>query len=148
MAVEVFTPFVSPYEFFDEWVCASGPTATATRRGRSIHADYSPAPATGKHGGTYGEERAKAILGEAAQHHPVSQHDDEGADPDLRIFKPIAVDKTLVESGPSDSWVRQTAARAHADVQPPDQRADLGRRPRRPEVYERAQEGASRGRTG
>jgi len=61
MAVELFAPFVNPYEFFEKmgiriWVNGHGHTGVSD----SIHAAYSPVPGYGESmTAFYGEERAK-----------------------------------------------------------------------------------------
>jgi len=101
MAVEVYAPFMSPYDFFEKmgirvWPNGHGHTGVTT----SIHADYSAIPGYfEKMVEAYGEERARAILGE-------SRHNTcyfpnimvKGPIQTLRVFKPIAADRTLVES--------------------------------------------------
>jgi len=101
MAVEVYAPFMSPYDFFEKmglrvWPNGHGHTGVTT----SIHADYSAIPGYfDKMVAAYGEERARAILGE-------SRHNTcyfpnimvKGPIQTLRVFKPIAADRTLVES--------------------------------------------------
>ncbi|PAT43740.1 aromatic ring-hydroxylating dioxygenase subunit alpha [Vandammella animalimorsus] len=101
MAVELFAPFVSPYEFFENmgirvWRNGHGHTGVAD----SIHADYSPVP--GYHEqmvAAYGEERARQILGDV-RHNTVYFPNImvKGPIQTLRLFKPIAANKTLVES--------------------------------------------------
>ncbi len=101
MAVELFAPFVSPYEFFENmgirvWPNGHGHTGVAD----SIHAAYSPVP--GYHEAmvaTYGEERVKQILGDV-RHNTVYFPNImvKGPIQTLRLFKPLAADKTLVES--------------------------------------------------
>ena len=101
MAVELYAPFVNSYEFFDKmgiriWVNGHGHTGVAD----SIHAAYSPVPGYwDSMVAAYGEERAKAILDEV-RHNTVYFPNImvKGPIQMLRIFKPIAVDKTLVES--------------------------------------------------
>ena len=101
MAVEVFTPFVSPYEFFEEmgirvWPNGHGHTGV----GKSIHSDYSDIPGYQEAMVTaYGEERAHAILSEN-RHNTIyfPNLTMKGPVQTMRVFKPIAVDKTLVES--------------------------------------------------
>jgi phenylpropionate dioxygenase-like ring-hydroxylating dioxygenase large terminal subunit len=101
MAVEVYAPFMSPYDFFEKmgirvWPNGHGHTGVTT----SIHADYSAIPGYfEKMVEAYGEERARAILGE-------SRHNTcyfpnimvKGPIQTLRVFKPLAADRTLVES--------------------------------------------------
>ena len=101
MAVEIFLPFVSPYEFFENmgirvWDNGHGHTGVA----HSIHSDYSAIPGYWeKMVAAYGEEKAKAILGEN-RHNTVYFPNVmiKGPIQLLRIFRPIAANKTLVES--------------------------------------------------
>lgn len=101
MAVELFAPFVSPYEFFENmgirvWVNGHGHTGVAN----SIHASYSEVPGYwDSMVATYGEERARSILGDV-RHNTVYFPNImvKGPIQTLRLFKPIAADKTLVES--------------------------------------------------
>lgn len=101
MAVELFAPFMSPYEFYENmgirvWKNGHGHTGVSD----SIHADYADI------GGycdqmvaAYGEDKAKAILGET-RHNTIYFPNImvKGPIQTLRVFKPIAADKTLVES--------------------------------------------------
>lgn len=101
MAVEVYAPFMAPYEFFEKmglrvWPNGHGHTGVTT----SIHADYSAIPGYfEKMVEAYGEERARAILGEN-RHNTIYFPNImvKGPIQTLRVFKPIAADKTLVES--------------------------------------------------
>lgn len=101
MAVELFAPFVSPYEFFENmgirvWDNGHGHTGVSD----SIHADYSAVPGYMEQMvAAYGEERAQAILGDV-RHNTVYFPNImvKGPIQTLRLFKPIAADKTLVES--------------------------------------------------
>lgn len=101
MAVEIFLPFVSPYEFFEGmgirvWDNGHGHTGVA----HSIHSDYSAVPGYfEKMVASYGEDRAKAILDEN-RHNTVYFPNVmiKGPIQLLRIFRPLAADKTLVES--------------------------------------------------
>jgi phenylpropionate dioxygenase-like ring-hydroxylating dioxygenase large terminal subunit len=101
MAVELFAPFVSPYDFFEKmgirvWANGHGHTGVAD----SIHAAYSPVPGYWEAMvAAYGEERAKHILGEV-RHNTVYFPNImvKGPIQTLRIFKPLAADRTLVES--------------------------------------------------
>ncbi|MFT3820175.1 MAG: aromatic ring-hydroxylating dioxygenase subunit alpha [Rubrivivax sp.] len=101
MAVELFAPFVSPYDFFEKmgirvWDHGHGHTGVAD----SIHAAYSPVPGYWeKMVAAYGEDRAKQILGEV-RHNTVYWPNImvKGPIQTLRLFKPIAADRTLVES--------------------------------------------------
>jgi len=151
MAVELFAPFISPYEFFENmgirvWRNGHGHTGVAD----SIHAAYSPAPGYWEQMvGAYGEERARQILSDV-RHNTVYWPNImvKGPIQTLRIFKPVAVDKTLVESwtfrlvGAPDLLLERTLMynrliNAPTSVVGHD---DL-------EMYERAQEGLkSRGR--
>ena len=101
MAVELFAPFMSPYEFFENmgirvWDNGHGHTGVSD----SIHADYSAVPGYMEQMvAAYGEERAQAILGDV-RHNTVYFPNImvKGPIQTLRVFKPIAADKTLVES--------------------------------------------------
>ncbi|MBO0753464.1 MAG: oxidoreductase, partial [Bradyrhizobiaceae bacterium] len=101
MAVEVYAPFVAPYEFFEKmgirvWANGHGHTGVTT----SIHADYSAVPGYFEQMvAAYGEERARAILGES-RHNTVYFPNImvKGPIQTLRVFKPLAADRTLVES--------------------------------------------------
>jgi phenylpropionate dioxygenase-like ring-hydroxylating dioxygenase large terminal subunit len=101
MAVEVYAPFVAPYEFFEKmgirvWANGHGHTGVTT----SIHADYSAVPGYfDQMVAAYGEERAKAILGES-RHNTIYFPNImvKGPIQILRVFKPLAADRTLVES--------------------------------------------------
>lgn len=150
MAVELFAPFVNPYEFFENmgirvWPNGHGHTGVSD----SIHAAYSPAPGYwDSMVAAYGEERARAILGEV-RHNTVYFPNlmVKGPIQTLRLFKPLAADRTLVESwtfrlaGAPDLLLERTLmynrlVNAPTSVVGHD---DL-------EMYERAQQGlASRG---
>lgn len=101
MAVEQFAPFVSSYEFFEKmgiraWNHGHGHTGVSN----SIHAAYSPVPGYWEAmQAAYGEERARRILGEV-RHNTILFPNImvKGPIQTLRIFKPLAVDRTLVES--------------------------------------------------
>jgi phenylpropionate dioxygenase-like ring-hydroxylating dioxygenase large terminal subunit len=101
MAVEIIAPFMSPYEFFENmgiriWDNGHGHTGVH----HSIHSDYSAVPGYfDKMTAAYGEERAKAILNEN-RHNTVYFPNImiKGPIQLLRQFKPIAANKTLVES--------------------------------------------------
>lgn len=101
MSVEVYGPFVSPYEFFEKmgirvWSNGHGHTGVTD----SIHAAYSPIPGYWEQmAAAYGDERAKQILGEV-RHNTIYFPNImiKGPIQTLRQFKPIAADKTLVES--------------------------------------------------
>lgn len=101
MAVEIIAPFMSPYEFFENmgiriWDNGHGHTGVH----HSIHSDYSAVPGYfEKMTAAYGEDRAKAILNEN-RHNTVYFPNImiKGPIQLLRLFKPIAANKTLVES--------------------------------------------------
>ncbi|WP_102224745.1 aromatic ring-hydroxylating dioxygenase subunit alpha [Acidimangrovimonas sediminis] len=101
MAVEVYAPFMAPYDFFEKmglrvWPNGHGHTGVTT----SIHADYSAIPGYyDQMVEAYGKERAEKILGEN-RHNTVYFPNImvKGPIQTLRVFKPIAADKTLVES--------------------------------------------------
>ena len=101
MAVEIFAPFMSPYEFFEGmgirvWDNGHGHTGVS----HSIHSDYSAVPGYfEKMTAAYGETRARAILDEARHNTVYFPHIMiKGPIQLMRIFHPIAPDKTLVES--------------------------------------------------
>lgn len=151
MAVEQFAPFMSPYEFFEGmgirvWENGHGHTGVSN----SIHAAYSEIPGYFEAmRDAYGEERAKAILGDIR--HNTTYFPNimvKGPIQTLRIFKPIAADKTLVESwtfrlvGAPDKLLERTVMYNRLINAPTSMvgHDDL-------EVYERAQRGLkSRGR--
>ncbi|MBN8892789.1 MAG: oxidoreductase [Bordetella sp. SCN 68-11] len=100
-AVEIYAPFVSPYAFYEGmgirvWPYGHGHTGVS----HSIHSDYSAIPGYFEQmAAAYGEDRARAILGEN-RHNTVyfPNMTMKGPIQALRIFKPIAADRTLVES--------------------------------------------------
>ena len=145
MAVEIYAPFMAPYEFFEGmgirvWPNGHGHTGVS----HSIHSDYSAVPGYFEMMvEAYGEARAKAILDEN-RHNTVYFPNVmiKGPIQLLRVFKPIAADKTLVESwtfrlvGAPDMLLERTVMynrliNAPTSVVGHD---DL-------EMYERAQEG-------
>ncbi len=101
MALEIYAPFVSPYDFYERmgirtWDNGHGHTGVS----HSIHSNYSAVPGYFEQmAAAYGESRAKAILDE-------SRHNTcyfpnlmvKGPIQLLRLFKPLAADRTLVES--------------------------------------------------
>ena len=101
MAVEIYAPFMSSYEFFENmgirvWPNGHGHTGVH----HSIHSDYSAIPGYfEKMVAAYGEERAKLILGEN-RHNTVYFPNlmIKGPIQLIRLFKPLAANKTLVES--------------------------------------------------
>jgi phenylpropionate dioxygenase-like ring-hydroxylating dioxygenase large terminal subunit len=145
MAVEIYLPFMSPYEFFENmgirvWPNGHGHTGVH----HSIHSDYSAVPGYFEQMvAAYGEARAREILGEN-RHNTVYFPNImiKGPIQLLRIFRPISAHRTLVESwtfrlvGAPDLLLERTVMynrliNASASVVGHD---DL-------EVYERAQEG-------
>ena len=101
MAVEIYAPFMAPYEFFENmgirvWPNGHGHTGVH----HSIHSDYSAVPGYfEKMVAAYGEKRAKAILDEN-RHNTIYFPNlmIKGPIQLIRLFKPIAANKTLVES--------------------------------------------------
>ena len=101
MAVEIYAPFMSSYEFFQSmgirvWDNGHGHTGVS----HSIHSDYSAVPGYFEQmKAAYGEARAKAILDEN-RHNTVYFPNVmlKGPIQLLRVFKPIAANRTLVES--------------------------------------------------
>lgn len=101
MAVEQFAPFISSYEFFEGmgirvWENGHGHTGVSD----SIHAAYSGIPGyLESMVQAYGEERAHEILGDVR--HNTTYFPNimvKGPIQTLRIFKPLAANKTMVES--------------------------------------------------
>jgi phenylpropionate dioxygenase-like ring-hydroxylating dioxygenase large terminal subunit len=101
MAVEIYGPFMSSYEFFRTmgirvWDNGHGHTGVS----HSIHSNYSAVPGYFERmTAAYGEPRAKAILDEN-RHNTVYFPNlmIKGPIQLLRLFKPLAADRTLVES--------------------------------------------------
>ena len=101
MAIEQFVPFVSDYNFFDQMgvrVYAHGHSFSGVNF--SIHSAYSTIPeyeAAMKR--AYGEERAQKILG-TVRHNTVYYPSltIKGAIQSIRIARPLAADKTVLES--------------------------------------------------
>jgi benzoate/toluate 1,2-dioxygenase subunit alpha len=101
MAVEIYAPFMNSYDFFQKmgirvWQNGHGHTGVS----HSIHSDYSAVPGYAEQmAQAYGTERARAILGEN-RHNTVYYPNVmiKGPIQLLRIFRPLAVDRTLVES--------------------------------------------------
>ncbi|MFP4274894.1 MAG: aromatic ring-hydroxylating dioxygenase subunit alpha [Paracoccaceae bacterium] len=144
-AMEIIAPFMSPYEFFEEmgirtWPNGHGHTGVT----QSIHSRYSSIPGYWDamvEG--HGEEKAAQILGEN-RHNTVYFPNImiKGPIQQLRVFIPLAADRTLVESyiyrpvGAPDELVARNAMynrmiNAPTSIVGHD---DL-------EMYERAQEG-------
>ena len=101
MAIEQFTPFMSDYKFFEDMgvrVFDNGHSFSGVHF--SIHSKYSAIPAYDEAmKAAYGAERTAQILG-LARHNTVYYPNltIKGAIQAIRVVKPIAVDKTLVES--------------------------------------------------
>lgn len=101
MVVEQFLPFVSNYDFFDKMgvkIYDHGHSYTGVNF--SIHSSYSAVPEyAAQMEAAYGAERARAILGES-RHNTVYYPSltVKGAIQTIRVVRPIAVDKTLIES--------------------------------------------------
>jgi phenylpropionate dioxygenase-like ring-hydroxylating dioxygenase large terminal subunit len=145
MAMEIIAPFMSPYEMFEDMGIRTWPNGHGhTGVHHSIHSNYSAIPGYFEAmTATYGEERARAILGEN-RHNTVYFPNImiKGPIQRLRNFIPLAADRTLVESwiyrlvGAPDLLVARTAMynrliNAPTSIVGHD---DL-------EMYERAQEG-------
>jgi len=101
MVIEQFVPFVNGYDFFEKMgvkVYDNGHSYTGVNF--SIHSRYS---SDGEYerrmAAAYGEERARRILGEA-RHNTVYYPSltIKGAIQAIRVARPLAVDKTLIES--------------------------------------------------
>ena len=101
MAIEQFVPFMSDYKFFDEMGVKTfdhGHSYTGVHG--SIHSKYSGVPGYEEAMvAAYGDERAHEILG-LARHNTVYYPNltIKGAIQAIRVVKPLAVDRTLVES--------------------------------------------------
>jgi phenylpropionate dioxygenase-like ring-hydroxylating dioxygenase large terminal subunit len=100
-AVEIYAPFMSPYAFYEGmgirvWPNGHGHTGVH----HSIHSDYAAIPGYfDQLVATHGEARARAVLDEA-RHNTVyfPNMTMKGPIQALRIFKPLAADRTMVES--------------------------------------------------
>ena len=101
LAVEIYAPFMAPYEFYETmgirtWDNGHGHTGVH----HSIHSDYSAVPGYfDQMAAAYGEVRARAILDEN-RHNTIYFPNlmVKGPIQLLRLFKPLAPDRTLVES--------------------------------------------------
>ena len=99
--IEQFVPFVSNYDFFEKMgvkVYENGHSYTGVNF--SIHSEYSSVGAYElAMNEAYGEERARKILGEA-RHNTVYYPSltIKGPIQAIRVVRPLAVDKTLIES--------------------------------------------------
>ncbi len=143
-AVEIYAPFVSSYEFYQNmgirtWANGHGHTGVS----QSIHSNYSSITGYWEAmEAAYGAERAHAILNEN-RHNTVyfPNMTMKGPIQALRIFKPIAADRTMVESwtfrlvGAPDKLLERTVLYSRLINAPtsPVGHDDL-------EMYERAQE--------
>ncbi len=100
-AVEIYAPFMSSYQFYEAmgirvWPNGHGHTGVS----HSIHSDYSAIPGYFEQMvAAYGEERAKSIL-DTARHNTAyfPNMTVKGPIQTLRLFKPVAADRTMVES--------------------------------------------------
>ncbi len=101
MVIEQFVPFTNGYEFFDKMgvkVYANGHSYTGVNF--SIHSKYSQVGEYERRmEAAYGAERAQRILGEV-RHNTVYYPSltIKGAIQAIRVARPLAVDKTLIES--------------------------------------------------
>ena len=101
MAIEQLVPFAGSYDFFDkmgERVFDNGHSYSGAHF--SIHSSYAAVPEyDAAMRRAYGEERAKDILG-TVRHNTVYYPSltIKGAIQTIRVVRPIAVDKTLIES--------------------------------------------------
>jgi len=101
MAIEQFVPFVSDYKFFDDMGVRAYPHGHGfSGVNFSIHSAYSSIPeyeAAMKR--AYGEERAQKILG-TVRHNTVYYPSltIKGAIQSIRVARPLAADKTVLES--------------------------------------------------
>ncbi len=101
MAIEQLVPFASGYGFFDKMgvrVFENGHSYSGVHF--SIHSSYSKMPEyEAAMVAAYGEERARDILG-TVRHNTVYYPSltIKGAIQSIRVVRPVAVDKTLVES--------------------------------------------------
>ena len=100
-AMEIIAPFMSAYEFFENMGIRTWPNGHGhTGVHHSIHSNYSAIPGYfEKMVETYGEEKAKAILDEN-RHNTVYFPNImiKGPIQQLRLFIPLAANKTLVDS--------------------------------------------------
>jgi len=119
MAIEQIAPFASDYKFFDDMGVRVYPHGHGfSGVNFSIHSSYSSVPeyeAAMKK--AYGEERAKTILG-TVRHNTVYYPSltIKGAIQSIRVARPLAADKTLIESytfrlkGAPDALLQRTVA--------------------------------------
>jgi hypothetical protein len=101
MVIEQFLPFVSNYDFFDRMGVKIFPNGHSyTGVNFSIHSAYSTLrDYEAQMEARYGAERARAILGEV-RHNTVYYPSltVKGAIQTIRVVRPLAVDRTLIES--------------------------------------------------
>lgn len=101
MAIEQFVPFMSDYKFFDDMgvrVFENGHSYSGANF--SIHSSYAAIPEyESAMQAAYGEERTRTILG-TTRHNTVYYPSltIKGAIQSIRVIRPLAADKTLVES--------------------------------------------------
>jgi phenylpropionate dioxygenase-like ring-hydroxylating dioxygenase large terminal subunit len=101
MAIEQIVPFMSDYKFFEDMgvrVFDNGHSFSGVHF--SIHSKYSAFPAyDAAMNAAYGAERARQIIG-LARHNTVYYPTltIKGAIQSIRVVRPLAVDKTLIES--------------------------------------------------
>ncbi|MEA3193568.1 MAG: 3-phenylpropionate/trans-cinnamate dioxygenase subunit alpha [Betaproteobacteria bacterium] len=119
MSIEQIAPFASDYKFFDDMGVKVYPHGHGfSGVNFSIHSSYSSVPeyeAAMKK--AYGEERAKKILG-TVRHNTVYYPSltIKGAIQSIRVARPLAADKTLIESytfrlkGAPDALLQRTIA--------------------------------------
>ena len=107
--LEMLAPFTNNYEFFEKMGLTAWDYGHSVTGGKfSIHSAYSPIPGyMDALIGKYGEQKAREIL--AVNRHNTVVYPSftlKGAITSIRVVKPVAVDKTVVES-----WVfRQVGA--------------------------------------
>lgn len=101
MAIEQFVPFMSDYKFFDDMgvrVFENGHSYSGANF--SIHSSYAAIPEyESAMQAAYGEERTRSILG-TTRHNTVYYPSltIKGAIQSIRVIRPLAADRTLVES--------------------------------------------------
>jgi len=101
MAIEQYAPFANDYKFFDEMGVRVYPHGHGfSGVNFSIHSSYSSIPEYEEAmKRTYGEERAKQILG-TVRHNTVYYPSltIKGAIQSIRVARPLAADRTVIES--------------------------------------------------
>ena len=143
-AVEIYAPFMAPYAFYEGmgirvWPNGHGHTGVS----HSIHSDYAAIPGYFERlAAAHGAEKAKAVLD--TNRHNTAYFPNltvKGPIQTLRVFRPLAVDRTMVESwtfrlvGAPDALLERTLLYARLVNAPtsPVGHDDL-------EMYERAQD--------